>query len=276
MYLKILITFGLILFNRADDSTAGCHGDCGHEGICAGDHFCSLALHNEPYCRPCADILDHYCHNLTHIKDKFPQCLYYCEAEKKKKELEQELKTAKTPQTDVGLNTQVIVMCILLLAAISTAVIFAILYCRLRRQLTVSREPEDQPLMTTVLANSDTSQKELAVDMETDLRSPVSHPPAQPDTGYETASSNDSLNSTATVGSSSQQAVQNNGSNEDRSTNPGHCGHAGNGQVSAYDVTIRPDSQNTKVSILNNPTSDDRKYDKNVATNLSRHHGDDI
>lgn len=69
-----------VFYCSADDSTAGCHGDCGHEGICAGDHFCSLALHNEPYCRPCADILDHYCHNLTHIQDKFPQCLYYCEA----------------------------------------------------------------------------------------------------------------------------------------------------------------------------------------------------
>lgn len=63
----------------ADDSTDNCRGDCGNDGVCEGDHYCSL-IRGEPFCRPCSDIRVHYCHNLTYIKDKIPQCLYYCRA----------------------------------------------------------------------------------------------------------------------------------------------------------------------------------------------------
>ncbi|XP_025086048.1 uncharacterized protein LOC112559070 isoform X3 [Pomacea canaliculata] len=264
----------------ADDSTDNCRGDCGNDGVCEGDHYCSL-IRGEPFCRPCSDIRVHYCHNLTYIKDKIPQCLYYCRSENKIKVLEQQLEARKTAQTDVWANPSFQTVFTVLLVALGVVAVLLFLYYREHRRKTASTEKESQPLMQP---NSDTSEK-VVVDTEMLFSSPVSRPPTQSDVVYETTSSNTSLKSTSTDNGSHALAVQHRTSEEDLNLNPHSSDHAGCKQETGRedilcDVTTCPSArrvvQSGVVTVVNNPTSEDCKCNRNVVTNVSRHNGDDV
>lgn len=132
--------------------------------------------------------------------------------------------------------------------------------------------------------NSDTSEK-VVVDTEMLFSSPVSRPPTQSDVVYETTSSNTSLKSTSTDNGSHALAVQHRTSEEDLNLNPHSSDHAGCKQETGRedilcDVTTCPSArrvvQSGVVTVVNNPTSEDCKCNRNVVTNVSRHNGDDV